>query len=420
MKYPIHILLALTLLFGLAVQSPAAANPFIKTNWGSSPAEVMNIAGLPAFSKVDFKAKKTNFLAYHQTISACNFIFYYLFNDNQLYQVRLKLKEEPWNPGLVDLSNTINSMLEHALTINTNDGLSETMVKKRPQEGQPYASSVWWYTTETFALTVIDAGTPQGQMVFEVLLADAANPANTALIDGYREITAPVKIQNEAQSQNAENFSPSAAMPTKSSFKAVIMDEIQALASGSLNNLLRDAAILLAVIILAVLAVILLRKKRAARTEHQLTEDKAALRSLQKNTTADSGKYAAKATAANQNSDKTSAKTAMPKVMPATIRSIQKPLPSVPLKKTSGGHVLHATKTMLKTATVTTPPITAFDATDDDKFIPGQKAACNTPDPKPVAAPTPQNSLPQGRRQLRMVTASRSNSGKGSKLSFKK
>lgn len=129
-------------------------------------------------------------------------------------------------------------------------------------------------------------------------------------------------------------------MPTtaKRGFTAGLTTKMQALASGALNNWLRNAVVLMAVIILIVLTVIVFRKKRADRTEYRSTSNKAALRSRHKEAAASPAGRPAKAVA-------TRAKAAMPKVRPATIRSVQKTL-TAPLKKTSGGHVLNAAKHM--------------------------------------------------------------------------
>lgn len=362
MKSLMRLMLVFALVFSLAPWAEAAVEPFVRVDWGASPVQVMDRMGVPAFNKIDFDAKKTEFIAYRQTVSAYNFIFYYFFADDELYQVRLELKEELRDTGVADLGGTINSMLEHALTTNAHDGFSETTVQARSQEGQPYASAMWWYTTETFALSVINAATDEGGVIFDVLLVDAANPANAELIGDYREITAQIKAQNEAQALaqaqaqegGTERFASQPEETAKPGLMAILTDKLRALASGALNNWLRNAIIVLAITVLLVFTVMLWHGKRSDRSERRTLAGKTA----------------------------------------------SKPADKVSVKATA------------KAAA-------GFGVKGPEQRS-GAVAATKTGPVAVSAAKASTINAPVGGRQLRMVSASRSGSGKGSKLSFRK
>lgn len=368
MKLSIRLVLALALVLGFAPWAAAALEPFVKADWGASPVQVMDRMGVPAFNQIDYEAKRTEFIAYRQTVLAYNFVFYYFFDDDKLYQVRLELKEELWDTGVADLGSTINSMLEHALTTNARDGFSETTVQTRPRDGQPYASAMWWYTTETFALSVINAETADDHVLFDVLLADAANPANAELIGDYREVTAQIKAQNaaralaqaEVRGDGPGRFVPPTEEAANTGFVVLMTDKLRALAGGALNNWLRNAVIVLAAIIVLVLIVALLRKKRADKDGHWSVTSKASL----------------------------NAKDRMP--------------PQATSQATAKG---------------SGPPAVVDVAA---KTRPGTASTEKTVEISASVKSTAGTKTVSGNRQLRMVSASRPSSGKGSKLAFRK
>ena len=172
------------LLLFFSCNAHAVVDPFVKADWGASPAEVMDACGMPAYNSIDFEAKRTNYLAYRQTISAYNFLTYYFFNDEQLHQVRLVLKDDLSPAGLKSLADTLSGRLGEALH-GAQHLYRGTTPEGKPLVGNLFALSSIWRTPNTFSVVAVDTGAVTGKFVFDVLILDAANPANHAAINRY-------------------------------------------------------------------------------------------------------------------------------------------------------------------------------------------------------------------------------------------
>lgn len=252
-----------TLLFWIsAVPAFSAVQPFVKTDWGVSPVQVMNVMGVPAFNKVNFEAKQTHYLAYRQTISAYNFIFYYIFKEDKLYQVRVELKENLLPANAHDLAETINGLMESSLAVDDNDTASETTIQTSAL-GEPFASSVWWYTPVTFAAVMIDAGSVNNSVLFDVLLLDVANPANGPLLAQYKDITEQLKVQKAEAEQKAQQAAFNAESverpPDKPGFKTKLAGVIK---------LLNDNLIYIVIVLVFVVILMVIRRIKHRQTDY--------------------------------------------------------------------------------------------------------------------------------------------------------
>lgn len=186
MKFNLNLAFVTFLLFLLFLPHDANAvvDPFVKADWGSSPVDVMNACGMPAYNNIDFEAKRTNYLAYRQTFSAYNFLTYYFFNEERLYQVRLVLKDELSPANLKSLADTLSGRLGEALP-NSRHLYNGTTPEGKPLVGNLFALSSIWRTPQTFSVVAVDTGAVTSGFVFDVLILDAANAVNHAAINRY-------------------------------------------------------------------------------------------------------------------------------------------------------------------------------------------------------------------------------------------